>query len=358
MHTSRKLLSVSGRVAAAIASGSKELDLSFLDLTELSESIGQLRPLQRLQRLDVNRNRLTTLPESIGQLTQLQELHLAYNLLTELPESIGQLTQLRHLDLSGNELTTLPESIGQLTQLQELGLSRNQLDSLPESLRKLRSLKRLWLRGNDKLDLPWEVVDKFRRPTKILEYYFRVRIDRRPLNEAKLILVGRGAAGKTSIVNRLAYDRFDPNQRKTEGIQITGWKLLLTGNEDMRLNVWDFGGQEIMPRDPSVFPYPAQSLPAGAQWPRRKRRCRCGVWLRIIESFGSDSPVIVVLNKIKEHPFDVNRRGLQQKFPAIRDFVETDCEDATGVKELHKAIERETDRLEHLPMPFLRAGSA
>jgi internalin A len=75
--------------------------------------------------------------------------------------------------------------------------------------------------------------------------------------------------------------------------------------------------------------------------------------LRIIESFGGASPVIVVINKVKDHPFDLNRRGLQEKFSAIRDFVQTDCEEPPlGIAELRRAIERETDRLEHLRDPF------
>jgi internalin A len=35
-------------------------------------------------------------------------------------------------------------------------------------------------------------------------------------------------------------------------------------------------------------------------------------WMRLIESFGGNSPAIVVLNRINEHRFDVNRRALQQ----------------------------------------------
>jgi internalin A len=74
--------------------------------------------------------------------------------------------------------------------------------------------------------------------------------------------------------------------------------------------------------------------------------------LNLIKSFGEDSPVIVVLNKINEHPFDLNRPGLTQKFPNIRNFIETDCEDGTGIASLHQAIEQETDRLEHLRDAF------
>ena len=79
-----------------------------------------------------------------------------------------------------------------------------------------------------------------------LEYLFRIQEKAQPLNEAKLILVGYGAVGKTSLVNRLVHQTFDAGETKTEGIQITDWPLCLKGNEDVKLNVWDFGGQEIM----------------------------------------------------------------------------------------------------------------
>ncbi|MEO1522876.1 MAG: COR domain-containing protein, partial [Cyanobacteria bacterium J06633_2] len=75
-------------------------------------------------------------------------------------------------------------------------------------------------------------------------------------------------------------------------------------------------------------------------------------WLELIQSFGGSSPVIVVLNKINDHPFDVNRSALQQKFPNIREFVRTDCEAGINIDVLQAAIERETDQLEHLRAPF------
>jgi Leucine-rich repeat (LRR) protein len=159
------------------------------------------------------------LPESLGQLTQLRTLHLSNNHVTALPETLGQITKLKRLRLGGNQLTALPKSLGQLSLLEELHLSYNQLIALPESLCRLTSLRQLYLHGNDALGLPtellgptWEDVRDHNanpaKPAEILDYYFRTRGGSRPLNEAKLILVGRGGVGKTCIVNRLVYDRF------------------------------------------------------------------------------------------------------------------------------------------------------
>jgi internalin A len=332
------------------------LNLNGLGLTALPESLGQLTNLRRLY---AHTNQLTTLPEWLCQLISLEELSLAFNRLTALPESIGRQARLEELSLASNQLTALPESMGQLARLRRLDLHDNGLTILPESLRKLRSLRELYLHGNGALGLPAEVLGPSAndvvfydvppaKPSGILDYYFRAQKGSRPLNEAKLILVGRGNVGKTCIVNRLVHDCFDPNEKKTEGIRITQWKVTLDVKEDVRLNIWDFGGQEIM-HSTHLFFLTQRSLyllvlngrgggeDADAEY-----------WLQLIESFGGGSPVIVVLNKIREQPFDLNRRALQQKYPGVRAFVRTDCSDRTGLAELGAAIERESDRLEGL----------
>jgi internalin A len=267
------------------------------------------------------------------------------------------------LNLSGRGLTTLPESIGQLTQLQGLDLNGNQLTALPEAMRNLTSLSALYLHGNDALGLPAEVLGptwqdvslknvKPANPADILEYYFRTRKGKRPLNEAKLIIVGRGAVGKTSLVNRLINDRFSKREKKTDGIKITEWPIRLYDEENARLNVWDFGGQEIMHATHQFFLSQRSLYLLVLNGRDGIQDADAEYWLRLIESFGDESPVIVVMNKIKEHPFDLDRRALQQKFPAIREFIKTDCLDGTGIDDLHRAIKRETDRLEHLRDSF------
>jgi internalin A len=222
-------------------------------------------------------------------------------------------------------------------------------------------LKVLKLRGNSALSLPTEILGPGGddspitavTPAEILTFYFRTRGgEKRPLNEAKLILVGRGAVGKTSIVNRLIHGTFT-DEKKTEGIRITEWPLTVGEQRDnVRLNVWDFGGQEIMHATHQFF-LTARSLYLLVLSGRDGvEDADAEYWLKLIQSFGGDSPVIIVLNKIKEYPFDVNRNALLRKYPFIREFVKTDCADATGIEELRQVVERETDKLEHLRDAF------
>ncbi len=393
------------RIQKALCSGLTELNLSGLGLRKIPESIAQLHGLMRLSlnqnklaelprelaklsqltrlsldhnqlatvpkeieklnnliRLDLDHNQLITVSPALGQLRHLTELYLDQNQLTTVSRELGKLSNLTRLSLDQNQLTIIPKELGQLSNLIALYLDYNHLDTLPQELRGLSNLTELYLHGNEKLGLSaeilgptWEEVSNGAIPTKpqdILDYYFRLLADRTPLNEAKLILVGFGNVGKTSLVNRLVHSTFDHDSPKTEGIQITKWPIRLHDAEDITLHTWDFGGQEIMHSTHQFF-LTERSLYLLVLNGRQGHEDEdAEYWLELIQSFGGDSPVIVVLNKISEQPFDVNRAALQQKFPNIRAFIPTDCGDASGIDRLRTTIEGETDALEHLRDPF------
>lgn len=242
------------------------------------------------------------------------------------------------LDLTDLELKVLPESMGQLGQLHRLFLLYNPGLGIPPEV----------------LGSTWEEVlgdqGKSANPASILEYYFRSRVSR-PLNEAKMIMVGRGGVGKTSLVQRLVHGSFNPREKKTDGIAITSWQVKIR-DDYVRLNIWDFGGQEIMHATHQFFMTQRSLYLLVLNAREGEQDANLEYWLRLIESFGNDSPVIVVTNQIKQHQLDLNRRGLQAKFPFIRDFIQTDCEAEIGLDRLRHTIKHETDRLEHVRDPF------
>jgi internalin A len=369
--------------------------LSFNQLTSLPQSVWQLRQLDtlnvgankllaisdglahltKLQILGVGSNLLSTLPDSFAQLKRLRVLNASYSLLTTLPESICELACLESLSLENNHLTSLPTCIGKLTRLRQLDLDGNDLVSLPESLRHLESLQQLFLHDNPQLLFPASLLgpDKrqsahakteFQKPRLILDYYFRTRTDqnRRPLREAKLILVGRGEVGKTSLVKRLVENRFTRREDRTQGIRITQWPLAVKRGEEVRMHVWDFGGQEIMHATHQFFLTDRSVYMLVLDGRGGQQEAEADYWLRIVTSFAPESPVLVVLNKMLKDPFDLNRRALQDKYPRIKAFVETDCDNTNaksepgakglGIDELRKAIARETNQLPDLRAAF------
>lgn len=326
----------------------KELKLAANELTEISSSLGNLI---NIRTIDICYNELQFLPSSIGKCRALTELRLSYNLLAEIPNEIGSLKDLFVLDLESNALRFVPDSIGSLKGLGILYLSSNYLARLPLALKELTNLLSLYLHGNDLLAIPPEVLGppfaeevrkglQCARPADILAYYFRTSGasgESRSLNEAKLIIVGRGGVGKTSLVRRLLGRGFDPAEDKTQGIQISPWDLSIT-EAAVRLHIWDFGGQEIMHATHQFF-LTARSLYLLVLNGREGGEDQdARYWLKLIDSFGGDSPIIVVLNKNDQHPFDLNRRDLQSKFPQICGFIKTECKDGTGIDALHAAI--------------------
>src|SRR5947209_8497464 len=348
-YEEQQLKKASERIKHIRSTNKDALDLADLGLTYLPEAVCEL---QHIQELYLSGNRLTKLPVCLSRL-KLRILDLNGNQFTHVPYAISQLEKLEMLGLANNLIDELPEWIWRLQALTDVDVEFNRLGALPESIRQLKSLQLLRLTGNAGLNLPAEILNG-NNPSLILDYYFRAA---GPLNEAKLILVGRGEVGKTSLVNQLIHDHFEP-QMKTEGIQITRWPIKIN-SEEVRLHVWDFGGQEIMHATHQFFLTERSLYLVVLNGREGGEDADVEYWLKMIESFAGDSPVIIVLNKIRSHGFDLNRRGLQEKYLGrIVSFVRTDCIDGTGIEELRRAIIRSTDHLPHLRDRFPKSWFA
>jgi internalin A len=64
---------------------------------------------------------------------------------------------------------------------------------------------------------------------------------------SKLLVVGEGGVGKTSLLRALRGESFEVQQSSTHGIEIKALSLAHPTEAEvtMTLNTWDFGGQEI-----------------------------------------------------------------------------------------------------------------
>ncbi|WP_235526239.1 leucine-rich repeat domain-containing protein [Nostoc piscinale] len=232
----------------------KTLPLELLDLPNLRRLDISGNPLKKipgvvtriphLEKLILIRAELTEIPEDITKLTNLTQLDLSSNQITEIPEALAQLTNLTQLYLSSNKITEIPEALTKLTNLTQLDLSSNQISEIPEALAKLTNLTQLDLSSNQISEIPLEILDS-KDPQKIFNYLRQIRTSKtRPLHEAKILLVGQGSVGKTSLIERLIRNQYDKNQPQTDGLNVETWNVQVN-TKDIRLNVWDFGGQEI-----------------------------------------------------------------------------------------------------------------
>ncbi len=156
------------------------------------------------------------------------------------------------LDLSFNRLTTVPESIAKLQNLTYLDLSNNQLTTVPASLAKLQNLKTLELKDNPIKTPPPEIVFDKRGTTDLVgikNYYRQLeRAEKDYLYEAKLLIVGEGGAGKTTLARKIEDKNYELKEAEptTQGIDVITWEFPWPGKpKNFRVNIWDFGGQEI-----------------------------------------------------------------------------------------------------------------
>ena len=340
------------------------LALARNNLSMLPDSLGNL---MALQTLDLGSNNLSTLPEALGNLAALRTLNLDRNNLSSLPDSLGNLTALQKLQLAGNNLSILPDSLGSLTALTYLGLSGNQFSMQPGSftslvacIDNLASLEHLQLDGNPLPDRLFELqASGFET---LLGYLRSLKGSAEPTKEAKLVLVGEGGVGKTSLLDALRNQPFVENRATTHGIevQVSALQLehpsLAESAAPLTLNAWDFGGQQVYQITHQFF-FTDQALYL-VLWNPRLGIDACDVegWLRrIVLRVGNEARIIVVATHCQtgSRVPRIDKTRLEREFgDVLVGFNEIDSRNNAGIPELREKIANESARLSEKALPL------
>ncbi|MGA7384200.1 MAG: COR domain-containing protein, partial [Methylocella sp.] len=186
----------------------------------------------------------------------------------------------------------------------------------------------------------------------------------RPLNEVKLLVVGKEAVGKTSLLRYLIEGKpRDPDEKKTPGIvqheklEIKGWS---PERCPVQLNVWDFGGQEMM-RGTHRFFLTERSLYLLVLEDRRQDDRSIYDWMKTIRNRGKNSPIIVVINKsdMGKQDLRLDESSLRESYDNIAAFLRTSTDRdkwaANSIEALQQKIVEtiaNDERLKHIRDPI------
>ena len=348
----------------------KQLSVLILNFNKLKELPSSILELRNLQRLELYGNQLIELPQSITKLSFLRILNLSVNLLIDLPVNISKLKYLTVFNLGGNQIESLPSSFSNLQNLTKLDLSSNQLKKIPKcilklhnlrilnlsnnkiteipkNLTKLKSLKNLNLNNNPIQIPPPEVIQK--GISEINEYYRQLKeVGKDYLYEAKFIILGESGSGKTTFAKKIENINYQLQEREpsTEGIDIIRCGFKLTNGNLFRMNIWDFGGQEIYHATHQFF-LTKRSLYA-LVCDNRKEDTDFNYWLNIIKLLSGNSPLLIIKNEKHNRKRVINEKSLQRKYENLKEIMSTNLSTNIGLIEIIEKVKQNISILPHI----------
>ena len=299
------------------------LDLSFNKISDISF----LDKMTALNTLDLRGNQISDW-RFLEKLTKLNTLDLSDNQISDI-SFLEKLTNLNTLDLSDNQISNI-SFLEKLSELNTLDLSNNKISDI-SFLEKLSELNTLDLRGNQISDIkPFLALIEKGIPVTLGEYgrgiklrenpltnppieiaeqgnaaileYFRQKEKAgiKPLLEAKMVLLGEGRAGKTSLACRMLGKELPKQEDRTQGVDIVIGEYLFPVEEgEFVLHIWDFAGQEkykplhqFFYTEGAVYVLVADSGNAQTDF---------ADWFETAEMFGGEgSPLLLALNEFRE----------------------------------------------------------
>ncbi|WP_313387857.1 COR domain-containing protein, partial [Rhodospirillum rubrum] len=182
-----------------------------------------LAGLENLQNIDLGGTEVIDLAPLAG-LENLQNLTLSYTTVTDLAPLAG-LENLQSIDCSGCRITSVPDGLFDSPALRWVICSEGALADIPaEALSQ----------GGADNCLP-----HIRAHLRDLEQ------GAERMRDAKMLVLGNGRVGKTQVCRQLLGAPFEENADSTHAIAVRSFKRIAPDGDTFRIQLWDFGGQDI-----------------------------------------------------------------------------------------------------------------
>jgi hypothetical protein len=298
--------------------------------------ITDLAPIQNLtalQTLNCGRTQITDLTP-IQNLAGLRDLYCSGTQIADLAP-IQNLVALQTLDCSHTQIADLAP-IQNLAALQNLSCCGTKITNLAPLIPLIRAGlpvklsseswrgKGIYVEGCPLTNPPAEIVSQGN--DAILNYFAeREKGGVDHLYEAKMLVLGEGGAGKTSLIRRLYHSEMEQLPREdesTKGIVVESVPVPLANGRTLRLNVWDFGGQQIYHATHQFF-LTQRSLYILLDDTRKDNKSASDegfrYWLELIELFGGHSPTLIFQNEKGGRSKAIDLAGIKKQYDNVKE---------------------------------------
>lgn len=361
----------------------QELDVCGTGVFDLSP----LASLSELQKLIVASTKISDLSPLTG-LSNLQVLNIHNTKVSDL-SPLASLNKLQKLRFSKTNICDISPLAG-LGNLQTIEFFDTQVIDL-SPLASLRNLQKLYIYDTNVFDLsplqsliegglpvtfihpldegiyvkncpltnpPVEIAQQGN--AAILNYFKEKQaqgVDH--LYEAKLLLVGAGGAGKSSLLRRLYQPELKDlleESETTKGIAIHRHEFEIKDSRYpegrvFRLNVWDFGGQEKY-RPTDTFFFTQRSLYVLLDDTRNDDKtvhdASFKYWLEAVDLLSDNSPVLIFQNEKGGRSKNIDLAGIKGKFDNVKHCCGGNLEHANAADALRREIETCVLNLPHI----------
>lgn len=128
------------------------------------------------------------------------------------------------------------------------------------------------------------------------------------------------------------------------------WHFTQPNGKDFRVNIWDFGGQEIYHQTHQFF-LSKRSLYALVA-DTRKENTDFYWWLKVVELLSDKSPVIIIKNEKQDRQCEVDGGQLRGEFSNLEKILATNLDTNRGLGEIKDAIQLYISNLDHVGTPL------
>jgi len=300
--------------------------------------------------------------EHLVALANLTTLYLEENHISDIGvKAFAALGNLTTLDLERNEICDV-SPFASLDRLTFLNLKNTKVTNLLPLKSLLESgldvvIEKLCeedinVFGCPLIHPPSEIVQQGREA--VLNYLREIEAQGEDhLYEAKVLILGDGGAGKTSLLRRL-YQTDLPmpaEEESTKGIDIHRHSFTNAAGRPFHLNLWDFGGQQIYHATHQFF-LTKRTLYILVDDTRNSSQAvqddGFKYWLELIEALSEGSPVLIFQNEKAGRSKSIDIAGIKGRFANVKDVYRGNLELPKAAEKLAEAIRYYVQQLPHV----------